>query len=486
MAQAMDVVLSALATDLVGRVISFLVRKCQEPGATEDAVRLQRALLRAGAVVEEAERRQIANRAMLLQLNQLRRDLYRGTYVLDALSWRAEDPSPRKRHATESRPPFSLPLRTSGLSVVAESLEAALGDMREFVVLLGGCPRVARHPYSAYLFMESCMFGRHMEKEQIISFLLHPVRDLDVLPIIGPDKVGKRTLVEHVCLDERVREHFAKIHRLSSDDLDLQSHDHHEHHHLSLIDGNARSLIVIGLADGDCDAANEEEEERWRRFHSSVRRRAHRDSKIILISGAEAHAGLGTLPPLRLRAPHREEIWYFFRALAFGGADPEERPELLRVAMALLAVIPDDPALFVAASIIAAFLRVDMSAPSWRHVLGVFAGATNRCGVILCRPVRGSPGILCSFHGRRTLTGMARNELPRVAMVDLVTGGDPVLPNGEKRFDVLVWQSRIPPYASYVATCDMERTRQVAVEKKVRNKRSRSQQDEKRGELAEI
>ncbi|CAO2203080.1 unnamed protein product [Urochloa humidicola] len=87
----MDVLLSAVATDLVGRVISFLVRKYQEPGATKDAIRLQRALLRAGAVVEEAEGRQIANRAMLLQLNQLRRDLYRGTYVLDALRWGAEE-----------------------------------------------------------------------------------------------------------------------------------------------------------------------------------------------------------------------------------------------------------------------------------------------------------------------------------------------------------------------------------------------------------
>ncbi|CAO2207759.1 unnamed protein product [Urochloa humidicola] len=366
----MDVLLSAVATDLVGRVISFLVRKYQEPGATEDAVRLQRALLRAGAVVEEAEGRQIVNRVMLLQLNQLRRDLYRGTYVLDALRWRAEDP--RKRHAAASRQPFSLPLRMGGLSVVAESLEAALRDMREFIVLIGGCPRVARQPYSAHLFMESCMFGRHSEKEQIITFLLHPARDSDVLPIIGPYKVGKRTLVEHVCLDKRVREHFVKFHRLNGDDLDLQSHGHE--HHLSLIDGNARSLIVIDLADDDCDPADEE---RWRRFHSSVRRRAHRESKIILICGPEAHAGLDTLPPLRLRAPRQEELWYFFRALAFGGADPEERPELLRVAMAVLAVIQDDPALFAAASIIAALLRADMSARSWRHVLSVFAGATK-------------------------------------------------------------------------------------------------------------
>lgn len=69
----MDALVSALAGDLIGRLISFLVGKCQKPNAT--AVRLQRAILRARIVVEEAEGRQIANRAMLQQLIQLRRQL---------------------------------------------------------------------------------------------------------------------------------------------------------------------------------------------------------------------------------------------------------------------------------------------------------------------------------------------------------------------------------------------------------------------------
>ncbi|PUZ57431.1 hypothetical protein GQ55_5G430100 [Panicum hallii var. hallii] len=202
----MDVVVSAVAADLVGRLIAFLVRKYQEPGAAEDAARLRRALLRAGAVVEEAEGRQIANRAVLLQLDQLRREMCRGAYELDVDALRRRAGDPRKRHATAERRTFSrLRLGTGGgLSAVVESLEAALCDMRELVVLFGCCPRVARQPYSAYLLMESCMFGRQVEKEQIIGFLLQPSQDLDVLPIVGPREVGKRTLVEHVCLDERL------------------------------------------------------------------------------------------------------------------------------------------------------------------------------------------------------------------------------------------------------------------------------------------
>jgi hypothetical protein len=174
---------------------------------------------------------------MLLQLHQLRREMCQGAYMLDvnAIRWRAGDP--RKRHATAARRTFSrLDLGTGGgLSVAVESLEAALSDMRELVVLLGGCPRVAWQPYNAYLLMESCMFGHQMEKEQINSFLLRSSQDLDVLPILGPREVGKWTLVEHVCLDEKVRKHFVQIHRLSSD---------HEHH-LSLIDGAVRSVGIL-------------------------------------------------------------------------------------------------------------------------------------------------------------------------------------------------------------------------------------------------
>ncbi|RLN22373.1 disease resistance protein RGA2-like [Panicum miliaceum] len=379
---------------LGGRLIAFLVRKYLEPGAAEDAVRLRRALLRAGAIVEEAEGRQIANRAALLQLDQLRRDMCRGAYVLDVDALRRRAGDSRQRHAT-ARTFSRLRLGTEGgLSVVVESLEAELSDMRELVVLLSGCPRVARQPYSAYLLMESCMFGRQMEKEQIVSFLLRPSQDLDVLP-----------------------------------------------------------------------------------------------PSSALTSWAGAHAGLGTAPPLRLRAPRREELWYFFRALAFGAADPEERPELLRVAMALFACI-HDPAAFAAAGLIAASLRADLSARSWRRVLAMFAGATDWRGVFLCRPVKDAPGVPCAFRDRRKSTGAAtaRSELPGVTMLDLVTGGAVLpLPGGGTRFDVLVWRSRIPPYASYVATCDVGRARQVvAVEKKRAHKRRGHQQGEERDELAEM
>ncbi|GJN37833.1 hypothetical protein PR202_gb26826 [Eleusine coracana subsp. coracana] len=356
----MDALLSAVASDLIGRLVSFLIGKYQERGGTDTTdvtLRLQRALLRVHVVVEEAEGRQIANRAMLQQLNQLRQQLFQAAYGLEAFRWRATNHSrSRRSHAMVRSPSQKRPApskdTSDALPVMVETLEATLGDMREFVVLLNSCPRLTKQPYSAYLFVERCMFGRQMEKEEVIGFLLKPSKELDVLPIIGPREVGKRTLVEHVFLDERVHERFTEIHRLRSDELDLDSHDEN---HLNLFDFTARSLMVIDIIDGDTNT-----EESWRRFHSSIRHRAHNKSKIISSSRTEAHSTLGTVPPLRLHVLRREELWYFFKALAFGAADPNEHPDLLCMAMKMCEGMGDF-APFRAANTVAASLGTDLS-----------------------------------------------------------------------------------------------------------------------------
>ncbi|KAK3160720.1 hypothetical protein QOZ80_1BG0063510 [Eleusine coracana subsp. coracana] len=458
----MDILLPVVASDLVGRLFSFLIKKYQERGATDTAVRLQRTLVRARVIVEEAEGRQINNRAMLLQLNKLRQELCRAGYALDAVRWRATDPSRSRRSRAMVSRSLSQTTRPapSGdtfdvLPVMVETLEAALGDMREIVVLLNSCPRlITKQPYSAYLFVERCMFGRQMEKEEVIGFLLKPSQELDVLPIIGPPDVGKRTLVEHVCLDERVRERFTEIHRLRSDELDVDSHGNL----WGSFEFTARSLIVIDIVDGKTDA-----KESWRR---GALQAGHR-------------------PPLRLHPPRQEELWYFFRALAFGAADPDERPDLLRIAMEMCDDGMGDLAPFRAANIVATSLGTDLSARSWRRVHKVYAEATMLqldvtsdgfdAVCYLCQPVKDTPGTPCLFYNGRKLTGVARSELPKVTMPELLTGSSLPLA-GETRFDVLVWHSRIPPYVSYIATCDTDTAHHqqvVALKKRLLNKRRR-------------
>jgi hypothetical protein len=134
-------------------------------------------------------------------LGSSERPMYRGFFVMDT----AIIGIPRtrtKRRATTSN--------NYNLQDDMDNLEAKLDGMREFILILMHCPRIVRQPYSAYMFMERCMFGRHAEKERIVNFLLHPCSSssLDVLPVVGVHNVGKRTLVEHACREEKVQGTF--------------------------------------------------------------------------------------------------------------------------------------------------------------------------------------------------------------------------------------------------------------------------------------
>uniref|UniRef100_A0A453A7V7 Disease resistance N-terminal domain-containing protein n=1 Tax=Aegilops tauschii subsp. strangulata TaxID=200361 RepID=A0A453A7V7_AEGTS len=87
----MDILVSAIVGDLISRSASFVISKYfqQQPGIDRILRRLQSVLLRIDIIVEEAEARDITNQGMLRQLKMLRQGMYRGRYVLDALSFQA-------------------------------------------------------------------------------------------------------------------------------------------------------------------------------------------------------------------------------------------------------------------------------------------------------------------------------------------------------------------------------------------------------------
>ncbi|KAF8762236.1 hypothetical protein HU200_009789 [Digitaria exilis] len=176
---------------------------------------------------------------MLLQLKKLKEVTYRGYYVLDT-----------KTDVSEvSQCKFGSDM---------DDLEATLDGMKEFLLILMHCPPVvrlfertlpvARQPYTTHLFMEQCMFGRRIEKEHIINFLMHPRSSFDVLPVIGPSYVGKRTLVEHACREEVVKTNFPCILHFRSDDLNNLANDGTMDNCTKISPSNGRFLIVVELA----------------------------------------------------------------------------------------------------------------------------------------------------------------------------------------------------------------------------------------------
>jgi hypothetical protein len=80
----MDIVISAVASELVSRFISFLSKQYSGHACLKQNLEeLQRLLLRAHTIVEEAEGRYVSNSGMLAQLRTLTEAMFRGYDVLD-------------------------------------------------------------------------------------------------------------------------------------------------------------------------------------------------------------------------------------------------------------------------------------------------------------------------------------------------------------------------------------------------------------------
>ncbi|RLM58495.1 hypothetical protein C2845_PM18G10760 [Panicum miliaceum] len=389
---------------------------------------LRRVLLRAQVIIDEAMGRHITNQAMLLQLVMLRDAMHHGYYMLDTFGYQRHDDEEAKDQA----------------------------------------------PYSMHLQLANCMFGRQMEAQLVFNFLLHTqphcAEELEVLPIVGPRYVGKSTLVAHVCKDERVCGHFSKIlflhiHGFTDDELaTFRKGCAKFQNHMSDSNKDGRLLVVLEL-DGDLS------EEALNRMYSASKRCVPRGSKIILTSWLDNIAKFGTAKALTLKYLSHEAYWYFFKMLTVGSMDPEMHPRLMHLAMELARMQKSS---FVGANLISRLLRDNFDPRFWFKVVAFFRGFISqhisRFGdhpfdrlyqnrpAHLRRMVAPSESLVIYHHQQHS----SDEEVPKIRMDDVMYGS--TKPHG--KFEVLVWKSHIPPYHSYIYTCEIQEIKNTGAKRK--------------------
>ncbi|TVU40569.1 hypothetical protein EJB05_14036 [Eragrostis curvula] len=431
----MEIFLSAILSELTARSINFFIGKSSKQMAQDVEDRLRRVLLRAQVISDEAMGRHITNQAMLKLLGMLTEAMHRGYYTLDTFmcqSYHEEDPKVQvvsrslSLSKVNSLKGFCYSSRNTPiyekLREVLEELSSLILDVKELTVFLMSYPRQYRQPYSMHLLLGNCMFGHQLEAEHVVNFLLctqpHGVKELEVLPIVGPGKVGKSTLIAHVCKDERVCGHFTEI--LFLRDCDFRGDElatfregcaTRHLNHVSNSNKDERLLAVVEL-DGDLN------EDGWTKLYSASKRCLSNGSKIIVTSRSDKILKFGTTQGLTLKHPSREANWYFFKTLAFGSTDPEMHPRLVYLAMEIARVL--DGTLF-RASITACLLRDNFDIHFWRKVLAFLKGISQK-------------------HDSRF-----EEEIPKIKIQDVIYGN--VKPHG--KFEALAWRSPIPPYHSY-------------------------------------
>ncbi|XP_066341667.1 disease resistance protein RGA2-like [Miscanthus floridulus] len=353
-----ELVAPAAVGELVSRLISFLISQYAKQTCRKEEMFLQLELvaLKIHALVEEAERRHLAhNRRLLLWLSKLMEGMYRAYYVLDhrhdgsllvSSSWSfslSRSSRPAKRLCTSNAPQHICAADANGvveeLSATLRRLEECAEGMKEFILLLACCPIIPRRPaVSSFQSDDRHMFGRLVEREQIISFLLLPETEsssLGVLPLVGGPEVSKGTIVKHVCSDDRVRRHFTMIlysygsllgDNSAEDVLGTLRTGGHVLHETSpvVVSGRHGSRHLLVIKNTYEVVINEAA---WASLCASLRSAAP-GSKVIVVSENDGVADFGTTAAMRVKPLPREEFWYFFRSLSFGVSDPGGHPEL--------------------------------------------------------------------------------------------------------------------------------------------------------------
>ncbi|CAM0908345.1 unnamed protein product [Alopecurus aequalis] len=451
----MEVAMSAVAGELVSRFISFLLNKynSNRPRPEEHMEeRLQHLLMRACTIVEEADTRYITNSGMMIQLKMLSEAMYRGYSVMDKSRYQANnevsnnDSSSRSLYLVK-RSRITTDKATHVKSHGAlESLEIAVANMKEFMVLLGGCERMSRRPYDVYLYTDKFMFGRHTEKQKLLSFLLqhnYPHGDFApaVLPIIGGAKAGKKTLVAHACGDERVQSRFSSVLHLNGDNL-MRILDHER-----TMEGMMLVVVEVSSDIGQDD---------WKKFHSFAIRMG-RGSKIIILSRLRTLARFGSVKPIFLGALSYDEFRYLFKTLAFGSVDPAEHPRLVQIADEFAKLLHNIEGSLVAMNWVADLLRRNLDVQFWRSILDKGLRMVKRnISVYGANPTmleqQGQPIDITDFAlhplsmTRYSINASIKGDFPCVTIRELVA--DPSVRPTED-FILVIWESRIPPYKSF-------------------------------------
>ncbi|KAB8111996.1 hypothetical protein EE612_049905 [Oryza sativa] len=455
----MEAAISAIASDLMSRFMSFLIKKYTVTTVKDDKTkRMKELLLRVHAVVEEADGRCITNPKMLTQFKMLAEIMYRGYYMLDTINYKPPNDEEVRRLSTvsvslkRSRTIFGTPRNPAidnELETALNNLEAAVSNMNEFVVMLVGCERMCRRPYDTYLYTDNFMFARHVEKQQIINILLqnpcHHSAPL-VLPIIGGCRVGKKALISHVCNDERIRSYFSFILYISGDSMGRI-----EYAKLK----KETSLIV-------CEYFTDIDEDDWINFYSTISQMTAGGSKVVIISRIENLARFGSVKAVRLNSLSKEVYNYLFKKLAFGSIDEKEDPKMASVANDLAVVLGGS---LITANVIADLLRRNHDVHFWLHILQRFEGMVknnlSKYGehpkdIIEKEKPVDATRFVSSYPTRLHIMPprVERDDLPNIGMPTIFFGdliaGSVAIPNGD--FEIVTWKSRIPPYTKYVSS----------------------------------
>ncbi|XP_010917835.2 disease resistance protein RGA2 [Elaeis guineensis] len=352
----------AAAVSIASSILEIVIQKLgsglwKEMGfassVKKDVENLQSVLITINDVLYDAESRSISDKALHGWLRKLRDAAFDADDVVDEFQTEALRQKIEENNCIirKVRDFFSLnnPIIfhhkiARKIEEIRERLDQISEERLKFHLSEKSIPDrpLERETYS--FVVESEIYGRDDDKEEVINFLVHvdTDKDVSVLPIVGLGGVGKTTLAQLVYNDRRIGEHFelrmwvcisenfdipriirAIVERVTGTNCELSDIEMMQ----SLLREKLRERRFLLVLD---DVWNEEEAE-WERLKPLLRG-GKKGNKIVVTTRSKRVACImGSSAPLRLQGLSIADCWTLFRQRAFGLGRGEETPRLAEI-----------------------------------------------------------------------------------------------------------------------------------------------------------
>ncbi|KAI4353125.1 hypothetical protein L6164_002096 [Bauhinia variegata] len=325
-------------------------------GVEKQIERLSSTLSTIRAVLEDAEEKQLSNRAIRDWLQKLKDAAHRLDDILDEISTeslRLEYRGLKHGSVSKSKSSFFSSLHpkhvlfrrsvATKMKDIMERLDEIAQEKIKFhlsEVIVEKNPQIPEWRETTSIITQSQVYGRDVDKEKVIDFLIGESSNseaLSVYTIVGTAGLGKTTLAQHVFNDIKISSHFEpKIWVCVSEDFTLKTL------FKSILDNNVVDLNLESLRRRVqeklqkkryllvLDDVWNENLEKWDTF-KAVLACGSKGASIVVTTRSKRVANImGTCPSHKLSTLSDDDCWKLFKERALG-MNNEEHAELVPI-----------------------------------------------------------------------------------------------------------------------------------------------------------
>ncbi|KAH0642799.1 hypothetical protein KY289_033773 [Solanum tuberosum] len=348
-------------------------------GFKDEFEKLQSTFTTIQAVLEDAQKKQLKDKAIENWLQKLNSAAYEADDILDECKTEAPirhkknkygcyDPNITFRHKIGKR-----------MKNIMEKLDAIAAERLKFHLDERTIERQVATRQTGFVLNEPRVYGRDKEKDEIVKILINNVSDaqtLSVLPILGMGGLGKTTLAQMVFNDQRVTEHFhPKIWVCVSDDFDekrlikeivesIEGRPLLGDMHLAPLQKKLQELLNGKTYLIVLDDVWNEDQQKWANLRAVLTVGASGASILTTTRLEKVGSIMGTLQPYELSNLSQEDCWLLFIQRAFGHQE-EINHNLVAIGKEIVKKCGGVP---LAAKTLGSILRFKREERQWEHV----------------------------------------------------------------------------------------------------------------------